>query len=442
MSKKGKFEKKFVDTWLLNDQYKAWLMKKDDKTASCKVCNRDFKVNHMGVGAVLKHKESDIHKNKTIAVKSSQSMSSFVVNISDKDAEEAAISELCLTYHNINHHLSYRSADCSVKLVKNLFHDSKICQSVQCGRTKMQTVTENILFPLSIEMHLKQMVDLPISITTDASNRGNIKLFPIAIQYFDSNSGLNNFVLDFYSDHNENSDAIYQQIVRCINENGLKFENMIAFTADNASVNFGIHQSVYQNLKLLNSSLIKANCNCHVLHNTVKHALSKCPLDIENLVLKLYSHFSISAKRIDGLKSCYEFCDQEFESLRRHVITRWLSLYPAIQRIIDNLKPLKSYFIGNGTENCPIIIEQFVWEKCYNDITIFEMYLNFCSHLMELFYINIQILEKKSTNATNLYDIMFKLRTQLQNRLDKQFFGSFVRENLKNFPADEINSLN
>ncbi len=52
--------------------------------------------------------------------------------------------------------------------------------------------------------------------------------------------------------------------------------------------------------------------------------------------------------------------------MKKHVTTRWLSLFPAINRIIDNIIPLKAYFVGLGTEDCPPIINQFVWTMVAN----------------------------------------------------------------------------
>lgn len=129
---------------------------------------------------------------------------------SDKESDEIIVSELCLTYHMISHHLSYRSADCGIKLSKILFKDSKVCQSIRCGRTKMKSLAESILCPLSLEMHLKTIADKKYLIATDASNKGNVKLFPIAIQYFDLKKGIVNFVIDFYEDSNEKSESIYR----------------------------------------------------------------------------------------------------------------------------------------------------------------------------------------------------------------------------------------
>jgi hypothetical protein len=46
-----------------------------------------------------------------------------------------------------------------------------------------------------------------------------------------------------------------------------------------------------------------------------------------------------------------------------------------------------------------------------------------------------------STNATNLYDLLFKLKTQLENRLKLEFFGSKIKENLKYFSEDKQNNF-
>jgi hypothetical protein len=58
-----------------------------------------------------------------------------------------------------------------------------------------------------------------LSISTDASNKGNIKLFTVAIHYFDVNEGLVNFIIDFYDDPNESSNDIYKILIKILNSN-------------------------------------------------------------------------------------------------------------------------------------------------------------------------------------------------------------------------------
>ncbi len=106
-----------------------------------------------------------------------------------------------------------------------------------------------------------------------------------------------------------------------IEENNLKLENIVSFSADNAPVNFGINYSVFQKLKQINNNVIKANCNCHILHNAAKTGLKKLDFDIESLILKIYSEFSTSAKRLGELKELFENENMKFEDILKHIPT-------------------------------------------------------------------------------------------------------------------------
>lgn len=50
----------------------------------------------------------------------------------------------------------------------------------------------------------------------------------------------------------------------------------------------------------------------HILHNTAKFDLLKLSYDNEILILKMYSEFSLIAKRIHELKNFFDFMDTEF----------------------------------------------------------------------------------------------------------------------------------
>lgn len=73
---------------------------------------------------------------------------------------------------------------------------------------------------------------------------------------------------------------------------GLDLKNMSAYAADNASVNYGKHNSVYQKLKLTYKDVLPANCLAHILHNATRYAAGSLDFDVENAVLKVYCHFS------------------------------------------------------------------------------------------------------------------------------------------------------
>ena len=106
----------------------------------------------------------------------------------------------------------------------------------------------------------------------------------------------NFFVLDFYVNPNETSESIYKDIKSRLNKYNLKVENLTAYGADNASVKYGQYKSVFKNLQYENGSIIKANCLCHVIHNAAKYSFMQFPIDIDNLVTKIYSHFPFQQK--------------------------------------------------------------------------------------------------------------------------------------------------
>jgi hypothetical protein len=437
--KKNRYFVTFKNEWLKNSLCKDWIQKLDDYSALCSYCNTNFSIKYEGFHAIETHSNCEKHKKSINLINKNNLIEKFMLKKNSKEEEKVTAAEISLIYHSISHHHSYLSAECGIKLSQKLFNDSIICKKLSCGRTKSAAIAENILFPFSIEKHLKKLLNSnqKFSVSSDASNKGNRKMFPIAIQYFCVEEGIQNFILDFYEDANETSDAIFENLKTRLGNNNLNICDIIAYGADNASVNYGRHQSVFTKLLKENDKILKANCLCHVLHNTAKHGLIKYPLDVHNLVIKIYSHFSVSSKRLESLKSCYEFTDNTFSKIVKHIPTRWLTLFEGIKRLIANLNEIKSYFIGIDQEEVPEVIFNFIWERSEHPISKSEIYLHFSLEYMRLFNETILILEKRSTNSTQLYDIMTTLRGKLNNRIDYKFFGSDLNEKLQLFALNE-----
>lgn len=78
---------------------------------------------------------------------------------------------------------------------------------------------------------------------------------------------------------------------------------------------------------LITPRLILENINLHI-HNAFKHNLQKLDFDVKAVVLKIYSHFSLSTSRREDSKSFFDFAQVDWEELVKHVPTRWLTLGP------------------------------------------------------------------------------------------------------------------
>ena len=146
----------------------------------------------------------------------------------------------------------------------------------------------------------------PFSIATNASNKGYRKIYSLMVQDFDAKTGtLHRKLLDFIEDHKEDAESIANNIKSVLERNGLNVKDITSYCADNAPVNFGRHNSVFTKLRADNQNTVLSRCYAHIIHNTTKKFCDVPPIDAENIVTKVYGHFSImriEAQCFDGVR--------------------------------------------------------------------------------------------------------------------------------------------
>nr|XP_055037244.1 uncharacterized protein LOC129424964 [Misgurnus anguillicaudatus] len=418
----------------------------DTERAFCDLCKTSFS----GEYDVKRHRLTETHKKRVQQKETSKSMDAFLRPKNDFLADKVTAAEMTSVYHTVQHATSYRAGDCGTKLAPTIYPDSDIAKRMACGRTKAEAIVTDVLAPASVEDCLKVLrrplneqreattkAHTPFfSVASDASSHGTTKLFPLSVRYWTPDLGVQMKVLDFYDDSDETSAAIHNQIVTKLEENGLGLDMISAYSADNASLNYGRYNSVFQKLKENNNCILKANCVAHIIHNSAKHAGDQLNIDIENVVNKTFSHFSSSAKRIEELKSIHSFVEIEYQSLLRHVPTRWLSLWPAVKRLHDSWAPIKTYFLSLGEDKCP----KSLWRLFKDDQDgegnplDLQVYLSFLSNALKIFHDTVLVLEREDGTVCELYDMMFILKTKLQQRQSDGFFGAQTDVLLQQFP--------
>jgi hypothetical protein len=276
-------------------------------------------------------------------------MQAFFPTHGTPQLENVTVAELTQVYHSVKHHCSYLQQDCSIKVLKTVIDDSEIVHKMTCGRTKCAALVNNVLYPFVMETVLSkfQSPTIPFSVATNASNKGKHNFFPVGIQYFTVADGLCFSILDVFENSFQDSRSVKNQLNRVLQNRCLSLTNVTSYGADNASVNYGVNNSVYQKLvDEENKSIIAAHCNDHILHNYAKSALKCLSFDVEDVVLKVFAEFSNAALRRENLKECFDFCQAEFHDVIRHVPTRWLSLFKAVKRLLLSWQPLKAYFLA------------------------------------------------------------------------------------------------
>jgi hypothetical protein len=138
-------------------------------------------------------------------------------------------------------------------------------------------------------------------------------------------------------------------------------EKVIAVSADNTNTNFGGKKRKGNNNLFFKmqentvNNLIGIGCPAHVIRNAVRTDADCLPIDLQLIINKIYQHFHIYRVRVEELKSFCEFTNAEHKTVLGNIKTRWLSLLPAVRRVIDIFPALKSYFLS--IDKCPISLK-------------------------------------------------------------------------------------
>lgn len=359
----------------LAKEFPMFIPSKIEGQIECLTCkNKIINICNKGRHDILQHLDSAKHKNNVGSATNCPKLTKIYNVNSTKETEKISAVEAALSYHTVYHHFSYKSTDCTNTLHHKLFEDSKIAPQIKCGKTKTQAIVDNVIAPYVLE---KAREDLNkskfIGICTDSSNHGYLKMFPVVVQYFDKFDGLNSKLVELKSCQNEKSITISKLLEETM-ENFDLIEKCIAFGADNTNTNFGSvlrkeGQNIFTHLKtFLGRDINGIGCPAHICNNSIHFAMDHLEVDIDSIMFKIYKYFSIYTVRVESLREICDNVEVDFKILLSHSKTRWLSLFPVIERVLKMYHPLKSYFLS--IESPPVALKTF-FEDPLNEALLF-----------------------------------------------------------------------
>ena len=380
--------------------------------------------------------ESEKHKSNIRTATTSQVLDRFMVEKSSPMALKVWAAEGTMAFHTVKHHMSYNSMNCTAPLMRTLFIDSEIAKQLSCGKTKTEAIINGVLAPRALNGVKEALSKVPfVSLSTDASNHGHHKLFPLVTQYFDyENGGIQVKLLDLKETNNEKAENVTNLIEGVLEKHNLT-EKLSAFVADNAPINFGgLNRRGANNVlsllkKKVSPNVIGVGCPAHILHNCAQHGLDQFgTFDIDVVVFKLFKHFSVYTLKTAELKDFCEFVQVQYQPLLSHSKTRWLSLFPAIERILKLFPALKSYFLS--IEKPPIYLENFF----LNDMA--ESFLFFVQSFMYIFHSRIATIEREGNSILEISSIIESVANSLRERIKLKFLPMTLLSNLERMKAE------
>lgn len=384
----------------------------DSEKLRCSICSGVFSISHKGRRNIEEHITTEKHKRAANAASTSNITSFFTSREFSSNELECAAKEATFSYHTAVHELSFKTSDCTSQLIKNLYD----C-NFSSARTKTEAIITNVISPFVFNDLINDLKKVNyITVTIDCSNRKEVKLVPIVVRYFCD--GVKIKLLAFEELPGEKAEMLCNYLLNILNKHALK-EKVICLSADNTNTNFGGpnrkgEENVFKKLKTsLNRPIFGIGCSAHIINNTVHTACDALPLDVEVVVVKIYKYFHIHTVRVSNLKEFCDFVETQYKKLLSHCGTRFLSLLPAVERILSMFSALKSLFLSS--ENGPKFLIDF-FEKEEN-----EIYLMFLHGTLQLFQKTILKLESDNINAIEASAVYSELITNLKERKENNF---------------------
>uniref|UniRef100_A0A8C4T0E1 Uncharacterized protein n=1 Tax=Erpetoichthys calabaricus TaxID=27687 RepID=A0A8C4T0E1_ERPCA len=386
---------------------------RDKWEAECTVCKAGtyVSVSNKGAGDLKAHMDTEKHKKAVRGeTSSSAKLTAFFVR-PGKTEDDVNAAEGAMAFHTVKHHNSYRSMDCTSTLLKKAFPDSDIAKKFSSARTKTEAIVNGAIAPHSVEITNEALKEIQYcGVSTDGSNHGAVKIFPVIIQYFEwKKGGVQTKLIEVKDTPNETAETIAKYLTETLAKNNLS-EKCIAFTGDNCNTNFGgirrdeAGKNVFANLKSLlqNKTLIGVGCPAHILNNCAHHG-----------------YFHIYTVRTESLKEYCDFVEIDYRRMLSHSKTRWLSLFPSIERMLQMFPALKAYFLSQ--QKPPIALKSF-FENDFAEIYLWHMHT-----LMSVFHTHIQEMEQENMSIMEVKKILNNIHTILLQRKSNNFMSLKVK---------------
>lgn len=407
--KKTGYSQHYRKQWEKEPLFQKWLrpVVGNDSKAMCLYCKTEFTAK---LYELKRHSESRKHIEKCKPFLTGQSTISVEKVKSQGDVKTNAEALLSLF---IAEHTAFSQVDHLSQLCAKAFPDSKAACSLQLHRTKCGEIIKNVLGPHFKSALKEDIGDSCYSIEIDESTDISVhKYLGIVIRYF--SYSMKKMITTFLAIAElETADAIgiVNALVKTIHDYGLNIQKMVGLGTDNASVMVGINNGVYKILKEEHGipHLILVRCVCHSLQLAVSHASEETiPRNIEFMLRETFNWFCLSPERRRQYANMYATinCGKQPLKILKRCATRWLSIEPAVQRILNQWDELKLLFEISKSKN-----------NCYTAEMLFQMYSD-PSNKVYLIYIktiltqvqcSLKAFEGQNSDPTKLLQSLVKL---------------------------------
>jgi len=391
-----KHQTKFNDRWLdeidgNGHKLRLWCSKgKTDTTAYCFVCKKTIQCGNAGFAQVLQHSE----KSKThirlanIACSDSQTKIAFKTIHNSSSIESQASSEvseiipvpvrnICVTSKKddttkaeiiwaaktANDNYSFRSSDGIGDTFRAMFSNPETLETFSMSRTKLSYVIGHGFGPVFKEELISDVraSQSPFSLQYDETTQCQVKKqMELHIRYW---SPVHNEVwIRYYTSqffgHAEGA-TVASAIMSTFRSDDVPLTQLLTLGSDGPNVNKTIWREMEQKIREVypgfQGLVDVGTCNIHIVHNSFGKGLDKYGKDAEQFVIDLHSLFKYSAARREDFRKLQLNVDVELKLFIEHSSLRWLSIGPAVRRILEQWEAIVQFvkFLESDPKKIP-----------------------------------------------------------------------------------------
>ena len=342
--KKGKYDQTFKQNYT-----ERWSFIKPSTRGTvyvfCNICKAHISIKSGGSYDIKMHIKTSKHISLAKSVASNKNIQSMFCSESSKSDLAVVRAEALFADFLIEHNLPISNSDHATSLLPCMFPDSKIAQKYSSRRTKTTEITHTLASYEKSDI-IKDLKHMPFSLATDGSNDfKDTKLYPVVVRYFSKKAHKIVTVLLGLQESQQSStgENIFKLLDSELKTNNLDWKNILSFGTDSAAAMTGKYR-VWSFIQKENPNVFLAQCCCHLLHIGADRGCQALDAPVEDLVIDVYYYLHKSSKRQQELKTFQELYDENVGQVIKHVHTRWLSLTPCLQRILNMWNSLTVYF--------------------------------------------------------------------------------------------------
>ena len=416
----AKYKVKFNPFWSQNYPVKA--VSNDRFSFHCIPCARAISCGHQGLKDVKVHCERVTHKKRVDAAKKTQSIAQLIATGTDFTSKNVIKAEVMVTNSLVQHNLPIATADHLGPLFKEVFPDRKIAASYASGRTKSSAIINNAIGPQCHTYLVQHCKNHPFSLGIEGgSHTGLEKMNPVTIRIFDINRSkqVESHFYDMCTTSGEDCGkpaAIFDVLVEKFQNDSIPWHNAVSLSVDDTNAMIGCNNSIASRRKNENPDIFISGCACHLAHIAATEAndafTDVLGINIEDVLIDLFYWFDKSSKRKGKLSEYFEFCDQDYQKVLKHVSTRWLSLERCVERALKKFPSLKAYFLSESFPD-----QRFGRLEVAFSNPILESVLLFHQASMQLFTELNKLLQRSEPTIRVLRGAMLRLVKKVASRI-------------------------